>query len=147
MSLRTRGSSEVDKAERRLAGLKSIDPNLDLGYGLTIAAYSELIELVRELLSLHNQKVADLDTSRKTLDAIDRKLADMSSRMLNAVKLKYGRNSTEYSKVGGTVSNNSNSDNSSIDATENTIEIDSNPQTILSSEPESVTNGNGRGKK
>ena len=35
MSLRTRGSAAVDKAQLRLALLKSIDESLDLGHGLT----------------------------------------------------------------------------------------------------------------
>ncbi|MEH2149048.1 hypothetical protein [Nostoc sp.] len=34
MSLRTRGSAAVDKAQLRLALLKSVDENLDLGHGL-----------------------------------------------------------------------------------------------------------------
>ncbi|MHC0064532.1 hypothetical protein ACWATR_16785 [Nostoc sp. UIC 10890] len=40
MSLKTRGSAAVDKAQLRLALLKSIDKNLDLGHGLTIEAYT-----------------------------------------------------------------------------------------------------------
>ena len=38
MSLKTRGSAAIDKAQLRLALLKSIDENLDLGHGLTIEA-------------------------------------------------------------------------------------------------------------
>jgi hypothetical protein len=36
MTLRTRGSAALDKAQRRLATLKAIDDSLDLGHGLTI---------------------------------------------------------------------------------------------------------------
>ncbi|NEU79623.1 hypothetical protein [Nostoc sp. UIC 10630] len=43
MSLKTRGSAAVDKAQRRLALLKSINENLDLGHGLTIEAYIGII--------------------------------------------------------------------------------------------------------
>ncbi|MEH1979213.1 hypothetical protein [Nostoc sp.] len=43
MSLKTRGSAAVDKAQRRLALLKSINENLDLGHGLTIEVYTRFM--------------------------------------------------------------------------------------------------------
>lgn len=137
MALQTRGSAELDKAQRRLAGLKSIDPNLDLGYGLTIEAYSELIEAHREALAKHNQMVADLDASRKTIDEFDRTMATMSGRMLSAVKIKYGSNSKEYSQAGGSIRKSGTSSQSS------TPDDSTSPTTIA---PNGATNGNGRAK-
>jgi hypothetical protein len=49
MSLKTCGSAAVDKAQLRLALLKSIDENLDLGHGLTIEAYN-LINTTRAMV-------------------------------------------------------------------------------------------------
>lgn len=103
MGLQTRGSAELDKAQRRLAGLKSIDPDLDLGYGLTIGAYTQLIDTIQGEIARHNQRVAEIDASRKTLNEYDRTLAELSGRILSAVKIKYGGNSKEYSQAGGSI--------------------------------------------
>jgi hypothetical protein len=135
MGLQTRGSSEMDKAERRLAILKTIDPNLDLGYGLTVAAYSELIALLRTMLDQHNQKVAEIDSSRKTLDDLDRQLAQMSTRILAAVKIKYGKNSREYSQVGGTSSKKNSSSSTPTPPAEPPAEPLAEPMTLVSPTP------------
>ncbi|MBD2194725.1 MULTISPECIES: two-partner secretion domain-containing protein [Calothrix] len=63
MPLRTRGSAGVDKAQRRLALLKSIDGNLDLGHGLTIEAYSRLIDNTRAALESDNTLLSNLEES------------------------------------------------------------------------------------
>ncbi|MBD2079970.1 hypothetical protein [Leptolyngbya sp. FACHB-17] len=135
MPLQTRGSAELDKAQRRLAGLKSINPNLDLGYGLTIDFYSEQIETLRAALEKHNQMVAELDASRKTLDELDRAMANLSGRMLSAVKIKYGSNSKEYSQAGGTIR-------------KGTIPTPSfpadNAEMLMTIAPKIPSNGNGR---
>ncbi|MEH2111613.1 hypothetical protein [Nostoc sp.] len=101
MSLRTRGSAAVDKAQLRLALLKSIDESLDLGHGLTIAAYNHLINTTRAVLEAHNTLVSNLEESRKTITQMDKALSEMSERMLSGVATVYGRNSIEYSKAGG----------------------------------------------
>ncbi|MCC5626833.1 hypothetical protein LC613_00950 [Nostoc sphaeroides CHAB 2801] len=101
MSLRTRGSAAVDKAQLRLALLKSIDENLDLGHGLTIEAYNHLVNTTRATLEAHNTLVSNLEESRKTVIQMDKTLSEMSERMLSGVATIYGRNSVEYSKAGG----------------------------------------------
>ena len=101
MSLRTRGSAAVDKAQLRLALLKSVDENLDLGHGLTIEAYNHLINTTRAVLEAHNTLVSNLEESRKTVTQMDKALSEMSERMLSGVATIYGRNSIEYSKAGG----------------------------------------------
>ncbi|WP_026733270.1 hypothetical protein [Fischerella sp. PCC 9605] len=101
MSLKTRGSAAVDKAQRRLALLKSIDEHLDFGHGLTIEAYSRLIDATRAMLEAHNTLLSNLDESRKTLTQMDKTLSEMSERMLSGVATIYGKNSIEYAKAGG----------------------------------------------
>ncbi|MEH2118309.1 hypothetical protein [Nostoc sp.] len=101
MSLRTRGSAAVDKAQLRLALLKSLEENLDLGHGLTIEAYNHLINTTRATLEAHNTLVSNLEESRKTVTQMDKALSEMSERMLSGVATIYGRNSIEYSKAGG----------------------------------------------
>jgi hypothetical protein len=101
MSLRTRSSAAVDKAQLRLALLKSVDENLDLGHGLTIEAYNYLINTTRATLEAHNTLVSNLEESRKIITQMDKALSEMSERMLSGVATIYGRNSIEYSKAGG----------------------------------------------
>lgn len=101
MSLRTRGSIALEKAQRRLALLKSIDEKLDLGHGLTIEAYTQLIDATRAALEAHNTLVSKLDESRRTLTQMDAGLSQLSDRMLSGVATKYGKNSIQYAKAGG----------------------------------------------
>jgi len=103
MTLQTRGSAAIDKAQRRLASLKSIDENLDLGYGLTIGAYTQMIETVRSTIEAHNTLVSEIDASRRNVTALEKELADLTARMLSGVSTKYGKNSSEYRKAGGSV--------------------------------------------
>jgi hypothetical protein len=86
MALKTRGSAALDKAQRRLALLKSIENNLDLGYGLTVAAYGQLIDQTRAMLEAHNTLLSEIEES---------------GRMLSGVATRYGRNSMQYLKAGG----------------------------------------------
>ncbi len=99
MSLRTRSSAAVDKAQLRLALLKSVDENLDLGHGLTIEAYNHLINTTRAVLEANNTLVSNLEESRKTVTQMDKALSEMSERMLSGVATVYGRNSIEL-KMG-----------------------------------------------
>ncbi|MBD2414453.1 hypothetical protein FACHB389_08270 [Nostoc calcicola FACHB-389] len=101
MSLRTRGSAAVDKAQRRLASLKSIDENLNLGHGLSIEAYNHLINSTRAILETHNTLLSNVEESRKTVIQMEEALSEMSERMLTGIATVYGKKSMEYSKAGG----------------------------------------------
>ena len=101
MSLKTRGSDIVDKAQRRLALLKSIDENLDLGYGLTVAEYHRTIEATRDHLETYNTLLSEVQAARDAVGKMDKALGEMSERMLAGVMTKYGRHSVEYTKAGG----------------------------------------------
>ncbi len=103
MTLPTRGSAAINKAERRLASLKSIDENLDLGYGLTISAYAQMIETVRSTIAAHNTLVSKIDESRRNVAALEKELAEFSARMLTGVATRYGKSSNEYRKAGGSI--------------------------------------------
>ncbi len=47
MARRKRTSPVLEKAVRRMAGMNSIDPNLNVGEGLTLPSFSTLIETMR----------------------------------------------------------------------------------------------------
>jgi hypothetical protein len=101
MALKTRGSASIDKAQRRLSNLKSIDENLDLGYGLTIENYGAAIDAILSALDSHNTLISNLDESRKTVTELEKALSTLSERMLSGVATKYGKDSVQYSKAGG----------------------------------------------
>jgi hypothetical protein len=103
MVLQTRGSAALDKAQRRLASLTSIDAQLNLGYGLTLTAYTETIEALRRAIEAHNVLVSNMDESRRNIRTLESGLSEFSTRMLNGVATKYGNTSNEYRKAGGTV--------------------------------------------
>ncbi|MEH2095999.1 MAG: hypothetical protein V7K96_21825, partial [Nostoc sp.] len=90
MSLKTRGSAAIEKAQLRLALLKSIDENLDLGHGLTIEAYNHLINTTRAMVEANNTLVSNLEESRKIVTQMDKALSEMSERMLSGVATVYG---------------------------------------------------------
>lgn len=101
--VQTRGSSAIDKAQRRIALLTSIEENLDLGHGLTIEAYREKIEAARTRLEAHNRLKSAFEESCKAMKQEDQELTELSDRMVSGVATKYGKNSTEYLKI--TISN------------------------------------------
>jgi hypothetical protein len=101
MSLKTRGFAAVDKTQRRLALLKFINENLDLGHGLSIEAYTRLIDNTLATLEAHDTLLSNLEEYRKTITQMDNALSELSERMLTGVGTVYGRNSMQYSKVAG----------------------------------------------
>lgn len=125
--VQTRGSDALDKAQRRIALMKSIDENLDLGNDLTIAAYNKLIEESRAALEAHNTLKSQYEASCDKMKEIDKTLSSFSGRMLAGVAAKYGRNSVEYIKAGG--SNGTRSSGSSKKTTPDAKAIADRPAT------------------
>ena len=91
----------VEKAEVRLASIKSIDPALDLGKGLTVTAYSDLIEETRKQIADYNAMITAIEAFRLRMDETETKLRQMTSNMLSAVALEFGKESKEYKQAGG----------------------------------------------
>jgi hypothetical protein len=139
MPIRTRGSKVLDKAQRRLALLKAIDEHLDLGNGLTLDTYTNLIETNRATLEAHNTLLSKVDESRKTVEKLDKSLSDLSERMLNGVASVYGKSSIQYAKAGG--SNRKRGKSSSSIAPSVAMDTSQSPQTVI---PVESINGNGK---
>lgn len=96
-----RNHSHFDVAVTRCAAMQAIDPQLDLGFGLTIVNYEAAIANFRTVLNAYNTALAQLDAQKRALDQEERALRDLSARMLSAAAGRYGRDSTEYQKAGG----------------------------------------------
>lgn len=92
----------ITLANQRLAGMKSIDPELDLGNGLTILSYQTAVSETEALVSMYNSHKATLGEIRNQLAEKQKALNDLSERMLIGVGAKFGKNSNQYQKAGGT---------------------------------------------
>ena len=102
MARRKKTSSTIlAKAETRLAGLKSIDPKLDLGNGMSAAAFEREISTMRRKLAEYNVLLSKADEASNELELLDRKISDLTSRMLAGVAMNYGKGSNEYEMAGG----------------------------------------------
>jgi protein involved in polysaccharide export with SLBB domain len=102
MSRRKRTSSRaLQNASARAAGIESIDPALDLGGGLTIAAYNAAIQDTREKQTRYNTLLAESDEAANVFEAAEAGLRDLTERMLAAVSAKFGRDSNQYEQAGG----------------------------------------------
>lgn len=101
MAFRRRSSRIIAEALERLANLKAIDPDLDLGNGLTVAAYEARINKTQTSEDTYNGILARADAAGNNFDTDEKGLRDMSSQMLSGVKVKFGRDSNEYEMVGG----------------------------------------------
>lgn len=97
-----RASKAVEAAQQRAAGLATINPNIDLGNNLTLAAYTAMIADTQTMLDAYNRALAAADTASNALQDAEKELAAHTERMLLAVAAKHGKDSYEYELAGGT---------------------------------------------
>ncbi|MEH2377593.1 MAG: hypothetical protein V7K27_01630 [Nostoc sp.] len=102
MTQRKRNSTALTKAERRIEGLQTINPELDFGNGLSIVTYNTIVYQLREKLAAYNQARTMVDKTQNTLLDAERALNSYSEHMLLSVASRYGKNSDEYGMAGGT---------------------------------------------
>lgn len=102
MGYRRKMSDYISEALLRAANLKAIDPDLDLGNGLTIAAYESEIAATQAQLDAYNAKLAQADAEGNAFRDMEKNLRALNARMLAAVGVKYGKDSSEYEMAGGT---------------------------------------------
>ena len=102
MSRLKRGSSVLETARRRLAGLKSIVPAPELGANLSLTVYEAKINGVSGKLDGYNERLSGLDQYQNEFDASEDELREMNVRILAVVEGLYGPDSNEYEQAGGT---------------------------------------------
>lgn len=100
-----RTSQVLEKAARRAASITSIDPNLDVSNGLTLFAYSSLIETMRNKENIYNTALSNLDKIYREMLETEQQLADMTEHILMGIGAKYGKSSVEYGMAGGVPKN------------------------------------------
>ncbi|MCC5647133.1 hypothetical protein LC607_30340 [Nostoc sp. CHAB 5824] len=100
-----RTSQVLEKAARRAASISSIDPNLDVSNGLTLFAYSSLIEIMRNKENIYNTALSNVDKIYREMLETEQQLADMTEHILMGIGAKYGKSSVEYGMAGGVPKN------------------------------------------
>jgi hypothetical protein len=96
-----RTSKVIAQAIVRSNNLKSISQTFDLGSGLSVTEFDSLIAEAEAAQDDYNQSVAALDEKGNRLDDLLKQVGEMSSRLLAGTGARYGRNSNEYEKAGG----------------------------------------------
>jgi hypothetical protein len=93
---------EVQIAQHRVTGMVSIEETLDLGNGVSIDTLKAAIKAVVDEIAEYNTMISNADAKSNRIDVLIEALNDLSSRALKGVESKYGRDSDEYEKAGGT---------------------------------------------
>ncbi len=93
--------TDLEKGVTRLSGVKSIDENLDLGNGITLANYEVEINKTQAKLSEYNTALSKIDDLYNLYNAQRDVLKDWNERILTGVATKYGKNSSQYEMAGG----------------------------------------------
>ena len=101
MARQKKVSADIEKAQQRLSALVSVDPALDLGNGLTVAAYRTEASAAQAKLDAYNTLLSQVDQAYNAILLSEKLLRDLSERMLAGVASKYGKDSSQYEMAGG----------------------------------------------
>jgi hypothetical protein len=95
-------SRSYERLYRRLRGMKAIDSKMDLGHGLTIDNIELLTTELRDAMNSYNDRLAEAELIRSDLEDLEKQANDVAERIFTGIATKYGRDSKEYQRVGGT---------------------------------------------
>ena len=101
MARKKRSSRVLERAQRRLDGIQSVDYKLDAGGGFTAPGYLRMISQLRSEISEYNTALSNVDSLTNRVIETEKALAEYSERMLLGVASTYGKNSHEYEMAGG----------------------------------------------
>lgn len=92
---------DLEKSRVRLAAVKSIDPQLDLGNNITAVKYETEIAIMTTKLADYNAALSTVDDLYNACITQLDVIKDWNERILAGVATKYGKNSSEYEMAGG----------------------------------------------
>ncbi len=101
MARKKRSSKILEKAERRASGMNSIGADLNLGDDLTLTSFWQDIKDLRGMQQDYNQHLSSLDDKYNRIIGAEKALSTKSERLLKAVAVLYGPDSSEYEMAGG----------------------------------------------
>ncbi len=96
-----RNSAALERAERRLESLRSINPELDFGGGLTVTTYTNTVNDLRSKLAAYNTALSSIDKLADDVKSAEQFTTEMSEKMLLGVGSRFGKASQEYEMAGG----------------------------------------------
>jgi hypothetical protein len=102
MSRQKKTAHVAEKSEHRLAGLKAINPNLDLGEGCNVIVIQDTIDQLRDRVNTYNDALAMIDSTQIDIQNLEKQLTQLSQKALLGIAFKYGRDSDQYRLAGGT---------------------------------------------
>jgi hypothetical protein len=102
MSRQKKTAHVAEKSEHRLAGLKAINPNLDLGEGCNVIVIQDTIDQLRDRVNTYNDALAMIDSTQIDIQNLEKHLTQLSQKALLGIAFKYGRDSDQYRLAGGT---------------------------------------------
>ena len=102
MAYLKKSSKDFENAIKRMASLKSIDPALDLGNGLSVETYQQSIDQVSNVTEAYNTQLSLADSLSSSLKEKEKLLRSFTERMLTGVAAKFGKDSEQYQTAGGT---------------------------------------------
>jgi hypothetical protein len=85
MAWRKYTSKVLNQAGRRAAAMKSISQELDLGNGMTLNAYRQRLDTLRDRQTHYDRLLSGVDQTYNDLIDAERELAGWSDLMLKAV--------------------------------------------------------------
>jgi hypothetical protein len=92
-------SKVLDQVQLRLSALKSIDPDLDLGDGLTIRSVTQQVQETRTEIDAYNTEASVIEQKYKTIREKEGAIANLSDRIVDGIAFKFGRKSNEYKMI------------------------------------------------
>ena len=92
----------MEEGNSRAAALKTVDPAMDFGNGVSLAALVAAATAVKTKLDIYNGLLSQVDEALNAVEAAEKSVTDLCSRLLNGVKSKYGADSSQYEAAGGT---------------------------------------------
>ena len=101
MARAKRESTALDKLKTRVNGMKTIDPALDVGGGISVGALGIVASNLDAALSAYNMLLSEADDKLNKVIALEGQALDLAERALSGVLTKYGKDSSEYEKAGG----------------------------------------------
>lgn len=96
-----KASRVLTKAEKRLAGMRTINTQLSFSEGISVPVLEIKIVTVREKLAAYNELLSQVDEAYDEILNAEQDLSDLSSKLLAGVGMQYGKNSREYETIGG----------------------------------------------
>lgn len=101
MAFKKKESAALGTLKRRVDGMKQIDPQLDLGDGISVKECEAKLDEYEKLVDDYNALLSKADLMAVKIDAAEKDAREVSSRIMSLVKGKYGRSSEQVAAVGG----------------------------------------------